>query len=233
MLTDNRTSDCVESPLEIAPTGDARQFVASAMLDDVRLKGISAGGHKASRWRRHLKRVSTKLAAIAACGTIIGGLSGYWTTYRTVTEEWANSTRTTVVPPRLSIAVLPFDDPSRVRTKDDFGDALVEDITTSLSANIPNLTVIAGISGGTLRETINSQRAGQKLNVRYVLGVSVFRSEYRVRVYVNLVDTESDQQVWGDHFDGDASNLLGLQDQVTSRILLSLQTTLIGKPSQS
>jgi tetratricopeptide (TPR) repeat protein len=65
------------------------------------------------------------------------------------------------------------------------------------------------------------------LNVRYVFSGSVRRSGNRARVNVQLIDTETDAHVWAERFDSDASELLSLQDDITSRIAVALNLELI------
>ena len=54
----------------------------------------------------------------------------------------------------------------------------------------------------------------------------MLRTAQRVRIYARLVDSKDGQQVWATRFDGDMTDLLALQDQVTSRISNSLQVAL-------
>jgi len=64
--------------------------------------------------------------------------------------------------------------------------------------------------------------------VRYVLEGSVRRSGNRVRVNAQLIDAERDAHLWADRFDGDTSDLFTLQDEITSRIAVTLDLELIG-----
>jgi Flp pilus assembly protein TadD len=96
-----------------------------------------------------------------------------------------------------------------------------------LSINIPNLIVIAsGPSFIHKDQEIDPRQIGKELNVRYLLLGSVLRSSNQVRINARLVDADDGKQLWADRFDGDISNVLDLQDQVTSRISSSLRFTL-------
>src|SRR6516165_2301761 len=64
----------------------------------------------ARRWT--LRRVSGLVAALAAVGTVLAGLTGYWTTYRTITRELFAPVKPGPTAPteaaHFSIVVLPF-----------------------------------------------------------------------------------------------------------------------------
>jgi adenylate cyclase len=191
-----------------------------------------------SNWRSHAKFIRNRLAALATLGAMLGGLAGYWVTYRTVTEQLTGQNVTTLATkqafppepresPRLSIAILPFDNLSRDSSQDYFGEGVVENLTTDLSINIPNLIVIAsGPSFIHKGQEIDPRQIGNELNVRYLLLGSVLRSSNQVRINARLVDADDGKQLWADRFDGDISDVLDLQDQVTSRISSSLRFTL-------
>src|SRR6516225_8559483 len=63
--------------------------------------------------------------------------------------------------------------------------------------------------------------------VRYVLEGSVQRSGQQIRVNAQLIDAETDTHLWAERFDREASDLLLLQDEITSRIANSLNVTLV------
>jgi adenylate cyclase len=62
--------------------------------------------------RRKLRKIGGLIAGAAAVGTVLAGLTGYWTTYRTVTKEIlapvAGVDDKLAKAPRLSLVVLPF-----------------------------------------------------------------------------------------------------------------------------
>ena len=63
--------------------------------------------------------------------------------------------------------------------------------------------------------------------MRYVLEGSVRRSGSRVRVNAQLIDAERDAHLWAERFDGDTSDLFILQDEITSRIAVTLNLELV------
>ena len=56
---------------------------------------------------------------------------------------------------------------------------------------------------------------------------SVRRSGNRVRVIAQLIDAETDAHVWAERFDRDTSNLFALQDEITSRIAIALNSMMV------
>jgi len=185
-------------------------------------------------WRPTAKRIGAAIAALAAVGAVLGGLTGYWSTYKVVVGEWfgakpaAMSSSGQTSAPRLSIAVMPFDNLSGDASQDYFGDGIVENLTTDLSVHIPGLLVIARGSAFTYKgQKIEPRQVGRELNVRYLLEGSALRTGDKVRVNARLVDAEDGKQLWADRFDGDTSNIIALQDQITARIATSLRQTLL------
>ncbi|SDS57319.1 TolB amino-terminal domain-containing protein [Bradyrhizobium canariense] len=182
-------------------------------------------------WRPIVKRAAGAIAAVAAVGAVLSGLTGYLLTYKTVGELLGHRPSVTsqskpgsTSAPRLSIAVMPFDNLSGDASQDYFGNGIVENLTTDLSVNIANLLVIASGSSLTYKgQKIDTRQVGRELNVRYLLLGSVLRTGNQVRINARLIDAETGEQLWADRFDGDNANIFSLQDQITARISTSLR----------
>ena len=58
--------------------------------------------------RRKLRKIGGLLAGFAAVGTVLAGLTGYWTTYRTVTKEIFSPVKPGPIAPPLSVVVCAF-----------------------------------------------------------------------------------------------------------------------------
>jgi adenylate cyclase len=137
------------------------------------------------------------------------------------------STSPHVAAPRLSIVVLPFTNLSNDPEQQYFTDGITEDLTTDLS-RIADMLVISRNTAFTYRnKPIDTRQIGRELGVRYVLEGSVRRAGDQVRVNAQLIDAESDVHLWADRFDGDTSDLLALQDEITSRIAVTLNLELV------
>src|SRR5215469_12735837 len=106
---------------------------------EVPQSGTPAPRANARRWT--LRGISGHVAALAAVGTVLAGLTGYWTTYRTITKELLAPVKpgptTLTKTPRFSIVVLPFANLSGDPSQDYLADAITENLTTSMSRFFP------------------------------------------------------------------------------------------------
>jgi adenylate cyclase len=138
----------------------------------------------------------------------------------------APATRPTMAP-RLSIVVLPFANLSNDPEQQYFADGITEDLTTDLS-RIAGSFVISRNTAFTYRgKPGDTRQIGRELGVRYVLEGSVRRSGNRVRVNAQLIDAETDAHLWAERLDRDTSDLFALQDEITSRIAITLNLELV------
>ena len=146
----------------------------------------------------------------------------------TPTVSAAGSSTQPLVAPRLSIVVLPFANLTNEAEQQYFADGITEDVTTDLS-RIADMFVISRNTAFTYRnKQVDAKQIGRELGVRYVLEGSVQRAGNQVRVNAQLIDAETDAQLWAERFDRDTGNLLALQDDVTNRIAVALNMAVIG-----
>jgi TolB-like protein/Flp pilus assembly protein TadD len=132
-----------------------------------------------------------------------------------------------LVAPRLSIVVLPFTNLSNDADQQYFADGITEDLTTDLS-RIAGMFVISRNSAFTYwNKPVNAKQISRELGVRYVLEGSVQRSDNRIRVNAQLINTETDAHLWAERFDSDAVDLFALQNEITSRIANTLNLELV------
>lgn len=90
------------------------------------------------------------------------------------------------------------------------------------------MLVISRNSAFTYKDkAVNAKQIGRELGVRYVLEGSVQRSGNQVRVNAQLIDAETDTQLWAERFDRDISDLFALQDEITRRIGIALGSELM------
>jgi TolB-like protein len=129
--------------------------------------------------------------------------------------------------PRLSIVVLPFANLSGDHEQQCFADGITEDLATDLS-RIEDMFVISRNTAFTYRnKVIDTKQIGRELGVRYVLEGSVRRSADRIRVNAQLINAETDTQMWAERFDSEAGDLFDLQNEITSRIAVALNLELV------
>jgi TolB-like protein len=131
--------------------------------------------------------------------------------------------------PRLSLAVLPFDNLGGDARDDYLADAVTDDLTTNLS-RLPGALVIARTSADSYRgKSVDVRRVGQELGVRYVVEGSTQRLGNILRVNVQLVSTETGAHLWAERFDQNISDLRAGQDEIVSRLSaeLGVQVTVV------
>ena len=130
------------------------------------------------------------------------------------------------LPDRPSIAVLPFRNLSGDQKQDYFCDGLTEDLITALS-KIPDLFVIARNSVFTYKdEQVSVKQVAEELGVQYVLEGSVRAIDERVRITIQLVDSEKGEPLWAERYDRNMEDIFAVQDEVTMQVLTALQVKL-------
>jgi adenylate cyclase len=130
------------------------------------------------------------------------------------------------LPDKPSIAVLPFVNMSGDTRQEYFSDGITEEIITALSKT-KKLFVIARNSAFTYKgKPVKVQHVGRELGVKYVLEGSVRKDEDKVRITAQLVDALTGHHIWAERYDRKLKDFFGLQDEITLRILTSLQVEL-------
>jgi TolB-like protein/class 3 adenylate cyclase/Flp pilus assembly protein TadD len=139
--------------------------------------------------------------------------------------------QTAEVPPpppslRPSVVVLPFDNMSGEADQAYFADAVVEEITATLS-RIRDFFVIARNSAFSYKgRSIDVRQVGRELGVRYAVEGSVRRVGERVRITAQLVETETANHIWSTKIDGAVSDLFDLQDRVAAEVASAIQPSI-------
>jgi TolB-like protein/Flp pilus assembly protein TadD len=170
------------------------------------------------------------LAALIAC---VGGTL-WWYVTRLDESAWIAGTGTAAVKhaaptdARPSIAVLPFENRSRLDDDVFFVDGIHDDILTQLS-KVSALTVISRTSVEQFRDTQLSIRSiAEKLDVSMILEGGVQRAGNRVRINVQLIDARSDTHLWAETYDREltAANIFAIQSEVAAAIAAALKAKL-------
>ncbi|MEP7241179.1 MAG: adenylate/guanylate cyclase domain-containing protein [Devosia sp.] len=127
---------------------------------------------------------------------------------------------------RPSVVVLPFDNLSGEADQGYFADAVVEEITATLS-RIRDFFVIARNSAFAYKgRAIDVRQVGRELGVRYAVEGSVRRVGERVRITAQLVETDSASHIWSTRIDGVVSDLFDLQDKVAAEVASALHPSI-------
>jgi adenylate cyclase len=130
------------------------------------------------------------------------------------------------LPDKPSIVVLPFDNMSAEAGQDYLADGIVEAITAALSC-IRSFFVIARSSAFTYKgRATNARDIGKELGVAYLLAGSVQKAGNRLRIIVQLIETEGGAHVWSSRFDGAIDDFFDLEDRITEQVAGALQPSI-------
>ena len=177
-----------------------------------------------------------------AVATLTFAILGIWFWRRTpppARVPHATSIAASIAPPAVpaatpapraaekSIAVLPFENLSEEKKNDVFANGVQDEILTDL-AKVSDLKVISRSSvmqykGGEAR---NLADIGRALGIAYVLEGSVKRAGDRVRVNVQLVDTQTNTQVWAERFEPALADIFAVQAEIASTVARQLKAKL-------
>src|SRR5206468_5912264 len=125
-----------------------------------------------------------------------------------------------------SIAVLPFESLSGDKENAYFADGIQDDVLTNLS-KIGDLKVISRTSVMPYRgKGSNVREIGKALGVATLLEGSVRRVGNRVRVAVQLINTENDEHLWANDYDRDLTDVFAIQTDLAQKIAGELQAKL-------
>ena len=191
--------------------GEMHAALAAVSAEDGDV-AASSDGRPTRRYRRGL------VAAVAVLGVLAA--VGMWLARRTSTPVPANS-----------VAVVPFRSLGPANDLGYVAEAMSDDIAAQIS-KLPGLRVIAGESARRLAHDRAEARGGPKVQVAALIEGSVFVSGDTLRVAVQLVDTSTSAQLWGDSFDGRRDAILSLQTRVTHAIAKALRGQLSSTDAQ-
>ena len=135
-------------------------------------------------------------------------------------------------PPRLSLVVLPFVNIGGSSGDDPFVDGITETLTTDLSRCSGVFAISRNAAFAYKGKPIDTRQIGRELGVRYVLEGSVQSAGERTRFNAQLVDAESGAHLWAERFDKRRTDLLDMQDEVTTRLAHEVHIELIGAESR-
>jgi TolB-like protein len=127
-----------------------------------------------------------------------------------------------------SIAVLPFDNRSRLEDDAFFVEGIHDDLLTSL-ARIGSLKVISRTSVGKYADTEKTiPEIAAELGVANVMEGAVQRAGDTVRINVQLINAETDEHLWAEIFDRNMTteNLFAIQSEISKAIAEALEATL-------
>ena len=132
-----------------------------------------------------------------------------------------------------SIAVLPFADMSPDMDQAYFSEGIAEELL-NLLATIPEVRVTSRSSAFSFKDKgLSVPEIAQRLNVSYVLDGSVRKAGDQVRISAQLIDAQSDTQLWSRNFDRTLENIFQIQDEIADNVVDQIKGTLnIASPEQ-
>ena len=125
-----------------------------------------------------------------------------------------------------SIAVLPFTNLSSDPENEYFSDALTGEVINNLG-KVSTLKVISRTSSMVYKNSEKGlKQISKELGVEHVLEGSVHRSGDRIRITVQLIKAQSDENLWSASFDRDFDQIFDIQREIAERITEGLQIKL-------
>ena len=127
---------------------------------------------------------------------------------------------TRVVKP--TIAVLPFENMSGDPEQEFFVDGLTEDLLTELSRRHELFVISRNSSFVYKGQAVNLREVGETLGAQFIVEGSVRKAGNRLRVTVQLIDSQNDAHIWAERYDRDLDDIFAIQDEVTSAVVATL-----------
>jgi len=125
--------------------------------------------------------------------------------------------------PRLSFAVLPFISLGIDLMSERLAEGLYADLISELS-RLPGLNVVSRQSSFIYKNSAKSTvEIGDELGVHFLIEGSVQTAANRVRIDVQLVETETGGNLWAERYERTNSDPFDLQDDITRCVVTALQ----------
>jgi len=144
------------------------------------------------------------------------GAAGYWL--------YANRTSKQI----SSIAVMPFTNESGSADVDYLSDGMTETLISSLS-QLPNLNVKARSTVFRYKGTeLDTPAIGKQLNVQGILNGRVVQRGDGLTLYLELVDAQTGDRMWGEQYSRKQSDLVSLQTEIARDVASKLRARITG-----
>jgi adenylate cyclase len=120
-----------------------------------------------------------------------------------------------------SIAVMPLVNLTGNSEQDYFVDGLTEELTAEIT-RCQDFQVIASQSSMTFKnKEIEPGELARELGVQFLLKGSVRRDSKTVKVTIQLLDTSTGEQIWGESYKRDqtAADLIAVQEEISRRVI--------------
>lgn len=121
-----------------------------------------------------------------------------------------------------ALAVLPLRDLSADGTDDYFSDGMTDALITRLAKG--GAVRVTSMTSALRYKNVDRPLSdvARELGVSHIIEGSVLRVGDKVRITVQLVEAETDRNLWADSYERNFADVLALQDEVVGRIVASL-----------
>ena len=202
----------------VEPAGERLPAVPAA-IDD-RLDASPAPDPPSPR-----TQTKTKRPVLVATGILVSAVV-LWVSSDVLWRPAASPS--TLSDTRVMLAVLPFDNLTGDADQEYISDGMTEELIAQLGAlDPPRLGVIARQSAMQFKKsTKRADQIGSDLGVSHLLAGSLRRTGSRIRIAVQLIDAETESQLWAEQYERDGMDLLALQRDVAAAIARQITTSL-------
>ena len=140
-----------------------------------------------------------------------------------------------------SIAVLPFENMSGDPEQEYFSDGITSSLILSLGLFNGLNVKSQGSSFAFKHSAISSKDIAEELSADFLVEGSIRKSGNKVRLAVQLVEAETDTQIWGKQYDAELADILDLEQELSATIAATisgrighrLQQSAVRKPANS
>jgi len=131
-----------------------------------------------------------------------------------------------------SIAVLPFVDMSPDGDQEYFADGIAEELL-NVFAQVKGLSVAGRTSAFAFKgKSTDLREIAQILDVGHVLEGSVRKAGNQIRVTAQLIQADNGYHLWSATYDGELTDIFGVQDSIAKAILQELTPQLLGEDKE-
>jgi serine/threonine protein kinase/TolB-like protein len=224
---DNPTPASGSSPLAPAPSAQTAQAPSTIAGQPSSAAGVTASSyestsgsaavlsaaHQISFVRKYWLAAAVVLLALAAAG------AWYW-------RARAGSSQIE------SIAVIPFASSGGNADTDFLSDGLTESLIASL-AHVPELKVKSRNSVFRYKgKDVDVQKVGKDLTVDALLTGTVAQHGDTIQVTADLTNVVDNTEIWGEHYERKASDIMSLQQQIAGDLAQRLRSGMSGAEKQ-
>jgi len=223
-IDSGRSSAAGTAPPSVTPHSSAVAGAASSATD-LRMNSTRGGGSGSSVAAVPAATPGAPArkywVAVMAASFVALAMAGVW--------YWRNQASTSQIE---SIAVIPFASVGGNADTDFLSDGLTESLIASL-AHVPELKVKSRNSVFRYKgKEVDVQQVGKELSVDALLTGRVVQHGDTIQVSADLTNVQDNTELWGEHYERKASDVISLQQQIAGDIAAKLRSKLTGAEKQ-